>query len=67
MSGTSLLIDTNIALYLLQGDETIAELLKEQDVYISFITELELLGYQEINEEDIPLIEGLLDNCIIVG
>jgi predicted nucleic acid-binding protein len=66
MSGASLLIDTNIALYLLQGDETIAELLKEQDVYVSFITELELLGYQEIREEDLPMIEDLLDNCIIV-
>lgn len=66
MNGNSLLIDTNIALYLLHGDETIAELLSGRDVYISFITELELLGYQELTENEIPIIEDFLSNCIIV-
>ncbi len=66
MSGNSLLIDTNIALYLLDGDQTIAELLKGQDVYLSFITELELLGFQDLEKEEISLIEAFLSNCIIV-
>ncbi len=66
MSGNSLLIDTNIALYLLNGDETIAELLKGLDVYISFVSELELLGFQDLREEELPLIEEFLRNCIIV-
>ncbi len=66
MNGNNLLIDTNIALYLLSGDETIAKLLSGQDVYISVITELELLGYQELSEEELPLIEEFLGNCIIV-
>ena len=66
MSGNSILIDTNIALYLLSGDETIAELLSGQDVYISFISELELLGFQDLKEEELPMIEEFLGNCIIV-
>ncbi|MCB0561855.1 MAG: type II toxin-antitoxin system VapC family toxin [Lewinellaceae bacterium] len=66
MSGNSLLIDTNIALYLLNGDTTIAELLNGRDVHVSFITELELLGFQDIKEEDRSIIEDLLNNCIIV-
>lgn len=66
MSGNSLLIDTNIALYLLNGDDTIAEILDGQDVYISFITELELLGFQELRDEDLLLIQDFLNNCIIV-
>ena len=66
MSGSSLLIDTNIALYLLNGDTTIAELLNGRDVHVSFITELELLGFQDIKEEDRSIIEELLNNCIIV-
>ena len=66
MSGNSLLIDTNIALYLLNGDETIAELLKGIDVYISFISELELLGFQDLRQEERPLIDEFLSNCIIV-
>ena len=66
MSGNSLLIDTNIALYLLNRDTTIANLLNGRDIHISFITELELLGFQGIRKEDISFINDLLDSCIIV-
>jgi hypothetical protein len=66
MSGNSLLIDTNIALYLLSGDQTIAELLDGRDVYVSFITELELLGFQDLNDNDRQHIEQFLSQCIIV-
>jgi predicted nucleic acid-binding protein len=37
MSGSSLLIDTNIALYLLSGNKTIAEILDGSTIYVSFI------------------------------
>jgi predicted nucleic acid-binding protein len=47
MSGSNLLLDTNIFLYLLGGDETIAETLNGKNIYVSFITELELLGYPD--------------------
>ena len=57
MSGNSLLVDTNIALYLLDGDLTIAELLNGQDVYLSFISELELLGFQDLEEGELSLIK----------
>lgn len=66
MSGNNLLIDTNIALYLLNGDTTIAELLNGRDVHVSFITELELLGFQDLKEDDRSVIEEFLSNCIIV-
>lgn len=66
MSGTSLLIDTNIALYLLNGDVTVAELLDGRDVYLSFISELELLGFQDLTEAEQVLIEEFLSSCIIV-
>ena len=51
-------------MYLLNGDTTIAEILDGQDVYISFITELELLGFQDLKQQDLPLIEEFLSNCI---
>lgn len=50
----------------MNGDTTIAELLNGRDVHVSFITELELLGFQDIKEEDRSIIEELLNNCIIV-
>ena len=66
MNGSSLLIDTNIALYLLNGDQTLAELLNGLDVYVSFISELELLGYQGIEQTENEKIIGFLKECIII-
>ena len=66
MSGISILIDTNIALYLLNGDEKIASILDGKTIYISEITELELLGYPGISKTEIPIIENLIEDCVIV-
>ena len=40
MNGISVMIDTNIAIALLDGDENLAEMFDGKDVKISFITEL---------------------------
>ena len=66
MSGNSILIDTNIALYLLDGDINLSEILDGQDVYVSIISELELLGYQGISESEKNAIKAFLNNCIII-
>lgn len=66
MNGNSLLVDTNIVLYLLNGDLTIAELLNGRDIYLSFISELELLGFQDLKEEESSLIKEFSGSCIIV-
>jgi len=65
MNGTNILIDTNIALYLLDGDETIAAILDGQNIYISEITELELLGFPNISEGEIEIIENLINDFIV--
>ena len=44
MSGKEILADTNIIIYLLQGDNTLEDILQGKQLYVSFITELELLG-----------------------
>jgi len=46
MSGNKLVADTNIILYLLNGDHTVKEILQGKDVYISFITEIELYSFK---------------------
>lgn len=48
MNGNSFIIDTNIVLYILNGNKELAGLLDEKEIYVSFITELELLGYKGI-------------------
>ncbi len=42
MSGNLILVDTNVLIYMLSGDKAIAESLQEQQIVISFITEIEL-------------------------
>ena len=42
MNGNSIFLDTNIVLYLISGDRTLANLLDNKTIYISFISELEL-------------------------
>ena len=43
-----ILSDTNVIIYLLDGDKAIAELFDENIISISFITELELLSARKI-------------------
>ena len=62
----NILIDTNIALYLLGGDSRIAEVLEGEVVHVSFISELELLGYPGISNEEEKLIHDFLDDCVII-
>jgi len=44
MSGESLVLDTNVALFLLRGDRYAADAISGQRVVISFITYMELLS-----------------------
>jgi predicted nucleic acid-binding protein len=66
MNGNNLIIDTNIALYLLEGNQTIAQLLNGKNIYVSFITQLELLGFKDISLQEISLIEAFLESCIVI-
>jgi len=66
MNGNRLFLDTNIILYLLDGDETLATFLNEKQLYISVITELELLGYSGITKKDEVIIREFLSHCRIL-
>jgi len=63
MNGNNLFLDTNIILYLLNGDETLAELLNNKQLYISVITELELLAYKGITAKEEKVIKEFVAQC----
>jgi predicted nucleic acid-binding protein len=67
MSGKEILVDTNIILYLLNGSDTLEEVLQGKDVYISFITELELIGIKNITLKEKHQIAILLNDCSIIS
>lgn len=66
MNGTSLLVDTNIVLYLLGGDITIAEVLDGKHIYISEISELELLSYSKFDSNQLKEVESFLGEIVII-
>lgn len=66
MNGRKILADTNILLYLLNGDNTVAEILQDKMIYISFITELELLGFSKITKKEETLIKKLIEDSRLI-
>ena len=66
MNGDKVFIDTNIAIYLLDGDMCLAEVLNNKQLFISFVTQLELLGYSGLTAIQVKQIEYMIDNCVVV-
>ena len=66
MNGNKFLLDTNIILYLLNGEETLVGILEGKRPFISFITELELYGFRKLNEADKTKIDSVLAQCTII-
>ncbi len=66
MSGKEILVDTNIFLYLLKGNDTLEKMLQGKTIFISFITELELIGFKAMRVGEEKKIHSLLRECMIV-
>ena len=66
MNGNELFLDTNIILYYLNGDETLIPVLEDKQLFLSFITEMELLSYSNITDAEIQTVENFLNECYIV-
>ena len=66
MSGASFLLDTNVVLYLLSGNSTIADTIDGAQIQVSFVTELELLGYKGITAKEQQKIKLFLNDCTII-
>jgi predicted nucleic acid-binding protein len=65
MSGNSLLLDTNTVLYLLAGDETLANFLNGKFLFISVISELELLSFKKLTQKEATTIKTFLSELKI--
>lgn len=66
MNGNNFLVDTNVVLYLLAGDQTLASLLDQKNLYISFITELELLGYKNYSDTEAAHLQAFIQSVQII-
>lgn len=61
------LVDTNILIFLLQGNRKIADLLVGKTIYISFITEIELLGVQGMSPAEQKIVREVITDCQKLG
>lgn len=66
MNGNKYLADTNILLYIITGNTSMAGY-KNQEFYISEITEIELLGNKGITPLQLKYRTQIIDNCTIVN
>jgi predicted nucleic acid-binding protein len=61
MNGNNVLLDTNIVLYFMNGEETLIPLLEEKNIFLSFISQLELLGSKNIDPGDVQKIKNFAE------
>lgn len=66
MNGNSVTLDTNIVLYLLNGDQVLSELLYQKKLYLSFISQLELLSFRGITQKEYNQINKFIQDCIVI-
>lgn len=66
MNGNNIVADTNVLIYLLEGKRNVDEYLKNNFIFISVITEIELMGWFNIADADKKVIHSLLKSVTIV-
>lgn len=65
MDGTKYVLDTNAILYLLDGKKCM-DPYKNEDLYVSVITKMELLSFPDITDFESQRLEGFLGECTMV-
>ena len=66
MNGIEYLIDTNILIYILQGNPMVRYFAESEILTISFITEMEILGKYQISNDEKQIIAKALEHCYII-
>lgn len=66
MSGLDLMADTNTLIYFLNGSENVFDIINENVIHISFVTEIELLSKNGITKKEEKIINDLISSCIII-
>jgi len=65
MNGVELIIDTNILIYLTSGNSDIAELIRDKQVSISVITEMEIRSWPSLTKPETEVLGRMLNQFYI--
>src|SRR3954469_3882749 len=66
MSNNLVLLDTNIIIYSLNNDPNIYSFVDGKRLAISFVTEIELLGWKEITSTNRKLFSQFIKKCFYI-
>ena len=66
MNGSEFVFDTNVFLYLQSGREDLINIFNESSVFISVITELELLSFKGLDSTAESELRQSLKSCFVV-
>jgi hypothetical protein len=61
-----ILIDTNIAIYSFQGRKNVNKLINGESLSISFITEIELLSWPDLTNNNYQLVRLFINQCRVI-
>lgn len=66
MSGDSIVADTSLIINLFNGVNEVQELIAGRSLFVSIITEIEVLSFPNITAKDSKLIKDFLSECYII-
>ena len=67
MNGLDLAVDTNIFVYLTSGNKNVHRAVQGNNLFVSFITEMELLSWPAASSRELQLIKQLMSQCKIIS
>jgi len=67
MNGVDLFVDTNILINLAEGKKEVDQYLEGNNLFVSVITEIELLGWHKITNPQKSFFHELLSDCTLIG
>jgi predicted nucleic acid-binding protein len=66
MSGDRIVVDTSLIINLFNGINEVQELIADRDLFVSVISEIEVLSFPHILPKDSELLRDFLSQCYIV-
>jgi predicted nucleic acid-binding protein len=67
MNGIDLFVDTNILISLAEGRKEVDQYLEGNNIFVSVMTEIELLGWHKITNQQKVFFQTLLTDCTIIS
>lgn len=66
MSEINFFVDTNIILYAIQGNSIASDLVVQNNVYLSIISDIELFSFSKLSQQEEKDIKIILDCSVVV-